>query len=157
MMDEVTKQADERSLSMGNELTKALIAKTMDNEKATEKNTKLLGEIGELIRKLPDPETEIRDLGKRLGNLWDFADTVKKETAGLKEAVQKLVARETIQPAAIEGLREALKQHVQLFEKPLEKSIHHTHFLGRPLKILGGMFLLIVTMLFFWFSTWQRA
>ncbi len=156
-MRSLNKQGDERSLPMGTELTKALIQKTIDNGKATEENTKLLVEIGELIRKLPDPGNGIRELGERLGNLWGFADTVKKDTNGWKAVVEKLVARETIPPAVIEGLREDMRQHAQLFEKPLEKRIHHTHLLGRPLQVLGGMILVIATMVFFWIRTWQRA
>lgn len=156
-MNEIIKQGEAEPLPMGTELTKALIQKTIDNGKATEENAKLLVEIGELIRKLPDPGTGIRELGERLGNLWGFADTVKNETNGLKEAVQELVTREAIPPAVIEGLREEMRQHAQLFEKPLEKRIHHTHLLGRPLQVLGGMILIFVTMVFFWIRTWQRA
>lgn len=156
-MNEIIKQGEAETHSLGNELTNALVQKTIDNGKATEENTKLLLEIGELIRELPHPDTGIWEIEERLNNLWGFADTVKKETNGLKEAVQKLVAREVIPPDVIEALREEMRRHAQLFEKPMEKRIHYTHFLGKPLLVLGVMFLLILGMLFFWNITWQKA
>jgi hypothetical protein len=156
-MNEVMKQGNDTSLQVGEELAKALVAKTIDNGTAIRENGELIREHGDLIRKIADQGGAGQAVDKRLesmeGNVYQLGLIISR----LKDVVQKLVEKDTIPVSVVTALRDDLVRHAQLFERPLKKTIHHTHFLGKPLMVLGGMGLVILALIIFWSRTWERA
>lgn len=49
----------------------------------------------------------------------------------------------------MKGLREDLVSNRALFEQPLKRSIHHTHYMGRPVWVIAGLLCVIVLMSYF--------
>jgi hypothetical protein len=54
-------------------------------------------------------------------------------------------------------LQQALDRHAGLFEKPLEKTVHYRHFLGKPLWVLLMMAAVLWLMAFGWMRTATNA
>lgn len=168
-MNEVKVQGSEKSLKEeatpqeGDELTKAMIAQIDKNEKAIRKNEVTIAEIKAEVGKLPDQavmQQILRDLEKMEKDQGDV-DKAFKEIAytfllNYKQDSKQAVAADKLTNALNEHSKE-MHEHKQLFERPLEKSVHYTHFLGKPLWALGGMMVIICTMAYFWNRTSVKA
>ena len=156
-MNETMKPGHEGHLQVGEELIKALVAKTIDNGSAIQESRELIRNVAESIRQLPDSRADVQTLDKRMDVLDEHVTGTGSTITEVKELVQRMTAQRIVGQEDIEGLRYQLKQHALIFQKPYHKDVHHTYFLGKPLLVLGGVALVFVTMLFFWNKTWLKA
>jgi hypothetical protein len=125
------------------EFQKAMIHKIVDIGIAV-KN------ISDQVRELHDqssPQPASEALGEKIDNY------TKTFSEGM-DIMAKLPERISVHA---EPLQKALEEHARLFEKPLEKSVHHRHFLAQPLLVLGGMIVVIIVLLFCWNNAWEKA
>lgn len=134
------------SASMGDELLRALIDKVVDIGTA-------IREIQEQIRKQPSPTAVVAGLDERIDALDKQLRTVEDGVAALTTQIGDPGSR---MMANMGILRDRLEQYVNFFEKPMQKEIHHRHFLGWPVLVLFGM---LVIMGLEWFgltASWNR-
>lgn len=108
------------------------------------KEVEKLGKGGEMLGKAMEA------FGKKVDG---FGELVKKS----EDAVISLRESKAIPVAHIEALRLDMSKHKALFEKPLQKDVHYRHFLGRPILVLGGLFLLMLGLIFLWDRARWRA
>lgn len=120
-------------------MIKVLISKVIELGTAVDKT-------GELIRQLPNQQEPLERWEQQLKTL--AANIVKME-AGMKGLDRQLVG--------MEALQEALYRHAQLFEKPLEKTVHYRHFLGKPAVVFLAMGLCIMVLGMLWVMGWNSA
>jgi hypothetical protein len=125
--------------TQGNEMIKALISKVIELGTAVK-------DTGELIRQLPNPQEPLERFNEQLGTL---AANILKMEASMKGMDRQLVG--------MGALQEALDRHAQLFEKPLEKTVHYRHFLGKPVVVFLAMGLCIVVLTTLWVMGWNGA
>ena len=170
-MNEVKAAGNENSLSSDVELVKALIGKTVDNGTA-------IGELGTVVRdrlneiseqlnvvrvlredlkKLPNPTEHVIALDFSIHTLKNVQDWMVKKLKELEAVLKERAGLETNLLKSHGELGAKIDEHAQLFEKPLQKSIHHTHFLGKPLIVLGVFVLIIGGLSIFWGKAWYKA
>jgi len=149
--------AAEIAVREGNEMVKALIAKVMDLGTAVK-------DTGELIRQLPNQQEALErwneQSDKLAGNIGKLETGVEEMTVAFYKQLQgfagqmKGIDRQLV---GMEALQQALDRHAQLFEKPLEKTVHYRHFLGKPLWVLLGAAVVVWLMGFGWMRTATNA
>jgi hypothetical protein len=149
-MTDIKQEMTETVMSEGNAMLKALINKVVD----------LAAEVrgaGELIRKLPDHKESIHGWDKQLEKLQERTGELDQCIKDMTKSFDQRVAEMRVQLGGVDSLRVALERHAELFEKPLEKTVHYRHFLGQPLYVLGGTWLLVCLLVYFWMRTGVRA
>jgi len=146
-MNENYVQRDAMSASMDNELLKVLIDKTVDNGTA-------IRETQEQIRKL-GPDAVATGLDQRLGFVEERVGAKVQEQIGelaaRVEVIGKQVGRLGAQLGEPSGwlldsmrsLTVSLEGCIDFFSKPMQKEVHHRHFLGWPVWVLSGMLIVI--------------
>lgn len=137
-------------MSEGNAMLKALINKVVDL------GAEVRGAV-EVIRQLPDHKESIQAWGKQLKKLEEHIGKLDQCSVDMTKSFDQRVAGMHVQLDGVESLRLALERHAELFEKPLEKTVHYRHFLGKPLYVLGGTWLLLCVLVYFWMRTGVRA
>jgi hypothetical protein len=149
--------AAEIAVMEGNAMIKALIAKVMDMGTAVK-------DTGELIRQLPNQQEalerwnqqsdklaeNIGKLEKCMEEMTEAFDTRLQGFAGQMKGIDR-------QLVGMEALQQALDRHAQLFEKPLEKTVHYRHFLGKPLWVLLVTAAVLWLVIYGWMRTATRA
>jgi hypothetical protein len=149
-MNEFKQDTTEDVVREGNEMLKALIAKVVDM------GTELRG-TGELIRQLPDQKDSFDRWNKQLDKLDEGIDMLNGCVKEMAKSFDQQVSGMDMRLVEVGSLRLELARHAQLFEKPLEKTVHYRHFIGKPLLALGGMFMALVVVVFFWIKAGWRA
>ena len=149
--------AAEIAVREGNEMVKALIAKVMDLGTAVK-------DTSELVRQLPNQQEALerwnQQSDKLAGNIGKLETCMQQMTAAFDKQLQgfagqiKGVDRQLV---GLEALQQALDRHAGLFEKPLEKTVHYRHFLGKPLWVLLAATVVIWLMAFGWMRTATRS
>lgn len=125
---------------------RALIDKAVENGTA-------IREINEQIRKLPSPTAAVAGLDERIAALEKQLGTVGEGVGALSAQIGDPASRMV---AYMGNLQDRLEQYVHFFEKPMQKEVHHRHFLGWPVLVLIGM-LVIVGLEWFGLSrSWNR-
>jgi hypothetical protein len=156
-MDTIQSGTIEQTSRENSESIKAVVNKVIDMGKSIRETDERLRQTEEQVKQLPDLQKN--------KEAWDqlvkkFDDNVEKQDANL-EALKVLIAGQVTEMnkrmSGVEALRLALVNHAQLFEKPLEKSVHYRHFLGKPLLVLLGMGMVLGAVVFFWIRTGVRA
>jgi hypothetical protein len=149
--------AAEIAIREGNVMITALIAKVMDMGTAVK-------DTGELIRQLPNQQDALErwnqqsdKLGENIGKLEtcirEMTEAFDKRLQGFAGQM-KGVDRQLV---GMEALQEALDRHAGLFEKPLVKTVHYRHFLGKPLWVLLAVAVGLWLMGFGWMRTATNA
>jgi hypothetical protein len=149
-MNEFKQDGAEAVVREGNEMLKALISKIVDM------GTELRG-TGELIRQLPDQKDSLDRWNKQLDKLDEGIGKLNGCVKEMTKSFDQQVTGMDVRLVMIEELQGDLKQHARLFDKPLEKTVHYRHFIGKPLLALGGMFMALVVVLFFWIKAGWKA
>jgi hypothetical protein len=111
----------------------------------------------ELVRKIPNPTAAVAALEQRVENL-EAQQT--KTIATIEKSARQLetISHRLLLPAAsIDQLGQQLRQHTQLFEKPLKKSVHYTHFIGRSILVCTILSLVILGLTFLSVHLWMRS
>jgi hypothetical protein len=149
--------AAEIAVREGNEMIKALIAKVMDMGTAVK-------DTSELIRQLPNQQEALErwneQSDKLAGNIGKLETGLEKMTVDFYKQLQgfadqmKGMDRQLV---GMEALQQALDRHARLFEKPLEKTVHYRHFLGKPLWVLLAAAAVVLLMGFGWMKTATKA
>jgi hypothetical protein len=149
-MNEFKQDSTETVVREGNEMLKALISKVVDM------GTELRG-TGELVRQLPDQKDSLDRWNKQLDKLDEGIGKLNGCVKEMTKSFDQQVTGMDMRLAEVGILRQELARHAQLFDKPLEKTVHYRHFIGKPLLALGGMFMALVVVLFFWIKAGWRA
>jgi hypothetical protein len=149
--------AAEIAVMEGNTMIKALIAKVMDMGTAVK-------DTGDLIRQLPNQQDALErwneQSDKLAGNIGMLETCIREMKGAFDKQLQgfagqmKGVDRQLV---GMEALQEALDRHAKLFEKPLEKTVHYRHFLGKPLWVLLAVAVLLGLMGYGWMKTATRS
>jgi hypothetical protein len=149
--------AAEIAVREGNEMVKALIGKVMDLGTAVK-------DTSELIRQLPNQQEALerwnQQSDKLAGNIGQLETCMHQITAAFDKQLQgfagqmKGVDRQLV---GMEALQEALDRHAGLFEKPLVKTVHYRHFLGKPLWVLLATAVVLGLMGYGWMKTSTRS
>ena len=149
--------AAEIAVREGNEMIKALIAKVMDMGTAVK-------DTSELIRQLPNQQEALErwneQSDKLAGNIGKLETGLEKMTVDFYKQLQgfadqmKGMDRQLV---GMEALQQALDRHARRFEKPLEKTVHYRHFLGKPLWVLLAAAAVVLLMGFCWMKTATKA
>ncbi|HWK03832.1 MAG TPA: hypothetical protein VNS58_09375 [Puia sp.] len=139
-------QKEENLTPMSGELLKALIDKTMENGKD-------IRQVSELVRKLPNPTPALENLEQRVEKIENCQDTENELILRHGEKVDDLSKKMSLPIDVIEQLRNAMTEHAALFKKPLKKSVHYTHFLGRSLWVIAGLVAIVIGLIFLWNNT----
>lgn len=145
--------AAEIAVREGNEMIKALISKVIDLGTAVK-------DTSELIRQLPNQQDALErwnqqsdklaeNIGKLETCMQQMTRAFDKQLQGFAEQI-KGVDRQLV---GMEALQQALDVHARLFEKPLVKTVHYRHFLGKPLWVLLGVAVVVCLMGFGWMRT----
>jgi hypothetical protein len=142
-MNEIKQGTTDTVLREGNELLKALISRVVDLGTDVK-------ESGELIRQLPDRKESLERGEKQLDKLEEAVQHLHACINEMTKSFDQQLTWMGVRHFEVELLRQELERHAKLFEKPLEKTVHYRHFLGKPLYALGGMFVLLMVVLFFW-------
>jgi hypothetical protein len=145
-MNEIKEGTTEALLREGNTMLKALISKVVDLGTAVKDNS-------ELIRQMPDRKETLERGEKQLDELTECVQLLFTGTSQMSKSCDQHLNAMDVRLSEVKMLREELKQHTQLFEKPLEKTIHHRHFLAKPLYTLVVMLLVLMVGAFFWIKT----
>lgn len=140
----------EKTSSRNEEFIKALIDKIVAH--GTD-----LKAIDELIRKLPDPSAALEAMDKRVGELADRVEKLETNIGKTAGELEKVSRQLTLPADSIGQLSHQLENHAQLFEKPLKKSVHYTHFIGRSLLVCTLLGLMILGLLLLWNRTQIKA
>jgi hypothetical protein len=158
-------QENEPSISIADELIKALIGKVAENGSAIRENTEHVKKLMEPVSRLPLYDKQLSMLRESIDHLG--GSTTKEMQAGLGRqeaatenlgaAITKLTETVTLPVDAIGDLREDLHRHEQLFEKPLQKTVHYKHFLGRSLLVFATLLLLVTVLTVCLIRAWGRA
>lgn len=69
---------------------------------------------------------------------------------GLEQAMGQLARQPAVCAAEMDDLRNELRQHAELFEKPQIKTVHHRHYLSWYIWIIIGFFVVSVGMGLLW-------
>jgi transcriptional regulator of heat shock response len=132
------------------EFTKALVDKMVGH--GTE-----LKNIGEQIRRLPNPIPTMEGIDQRTtelaNSLTQLAADIKKLEGSFAEIPQRLsgpIASVERLGQQLQQHTEQMAQHAQLFEKPLKKSVHYTHFMGKPVLVIAILILIIAAESMLW-------
>lgn len=149
--------AAEIAVREGNEMIKALIAKVMDLGTAVK-------DTGELIRQLPNQQEALERWNQQsdnlAGNIGKLETCIQAMTGAFDKQLQgfaQQIRGVDRQLVGMEALQQALDGHARLFEKPLEKTVHYRHFLGRPLWVLLAVSVVFGLMAFGWMRTATNA
>jgi hypothetical protein len=89
-------------------------------------------------------------MDQRLGELTGRLEKQDANFEKTGEELRKISQQLSLPAASIEQLRQQLEQHTQLFEKPLKKSIHYTHFLGRSMLVSAILIIIIMGLTILW-------
>jgi len=138
-------------------MVKALIAKVIDLGTAVK-------DTSELIRQLPN-QTEALERwngqsDKLEGNIGKLETCMQQMTEAFDRQLQgfaKQLNGVDRQLVGMEVLQQALDRHAQLFEKPLGKTVHYRHFLGKPLWVLLVTGVVLGLMGYGWMRTAARV
>ncbi|MDP4150798.1 MAG: hypothetical protein Q8943_15435 [Bacteroidota bacterium] len=130
-MSQVMNQGQEQSLLA--EQMGALIDQSVNIEKAVADSRKLIQDQGVSITGLDD----------RVGRMEAMNTQIASAVKSLDANINKIAGQRTLSPEGAGALQKALVQHASLFDKPLKKSVRHTHFLGWHWWFLGSMLLLV--------------
>jgi hypothetical protein len=149
MKEELQQEGEQPSL-LNDELLKTLAG-------STTANGKIIREVSEQIRKLPDPTVILKELGVRMGAEEKRSGELGSAVDGVKASLEKLTERLSMPTDAISRLRTDLDRHIQFFETPRKKEVLHTHFLGRALLTLIGSFLVIAALVVLLTLAYGRA
>jgi hypothetical protein len=149
-MNEIGKQGEGAFSQMGEEVLKALVGKVVDLGTAIRQNS-------EDIRKLSEQGTMLPEVDKRVGELGKHVEDLGKKVGEVAAGLMNINDRTAIPIGTIEELRAGLERHARLFERPLQKSVHYKHFLGKPFLVLAGMAVVVLSLAFFWNRAWERA
>lgn len=149
-MSEIMKQGEIASPQIEGEALKALIEKVVNNGKEIRQNS-------EDIRKLSEQGVVLQGLDKQVGTMGQYVDKLGKKFGEVAEGLRNVKEQTAFPVGVIDGLRMSLGQHARLFEKPLEKSVHVKYFLGRPILVLSGVIVVILSLVFLWNGAVERA
>jgi hypothetical protein len=143
-------QGSKRSTSLSEEFKDAMIEKIVNLGADIER-------ISEQIHKLPDPTAALGDFDKRVGELTQRLGQLGDNLGKVGDEFGKISQRLSLPVASIDRLSQQLTQHALLFEKPLKKSVHYTHFLGRSMLVGTVLFIMIVGLTILWNRTQIKA
>ncbi|HLZ86217.1 MAG TPA: hypothetical protein VKQ52_03205, partial [Puia sp.] len=144
-------QRDTTSVSGQDELLRVLIDKVVDNGTA-------IRETRAEIRRLPEPGAAMEGLDQRIGALEEKVGVIGTgmgERIGGLERQMEVVAKgvaglgaQVGEPtgwllSGMRNLQSSLEVYVDFFTKPMQKEVHHRHFLGRPM-LLGFVVLFVI-------------
>jgi hypothetical protein len=149
--------AAEIAVREGNEMIKALIAKVIDLGKAVK-------DASELIRQLPNQQEAMERWNQQSNQLAEdigkLEVCMKDMTAAFDKQLEKLawkISGVERNLGSIDMLQQALERHAGLFEKPLEKTVHYRHFLGKSAFVFLAMSLIIVLLMVLWIKAWNSS
>ena len=149
--------AAEIAVREGNEMIKALINKVLDLGTAVK-------DTSELIRQLPNQQEALErwneQSDKLAENIGKLETCMQAMTGAFDKQLQVFAGQVRgmdRQLVGMEALQQALDRHAQLFEKPLEKTVHYRHFLGKPLWVLIATAVVLGLVAYGWMRTATRA
>jgi hypothetical protein len=149
--------AAEIAVMEGNVMIKALIARVVDLGTAVK-------DTGELVRQLPNQQDALerwnQQSDKLAGNIVKLETCMQQMTEAFDQQLQAFAGQMKgvdKQLVGMEALQQALDGHARLFEKPLVKTVHYRHFLGKPLWVLLAVAVVVLLMGFGWIETATNA
>jgi len=121
-------------------------------------------DTGELIRQLPNQQDALerwnQQSDKLAENIGKLETCVREMTGAFDKRLQEFAGQMKgvdRQLVGMEALQTALDRHAGLFEKPLVKTVHYRHFLGKPLWVLLAVAVVVWLMGFGWMRTATNA
>jgi len=108
------------------------------------------------------------DIGNQMIEVQDYLKRImvlQKPTEKLVEGVEKMNAvaesgEGILQELAqwrneMNELKAQMAKHIQYFEQPAQKEIHHKHFVGKPLEVIVCLVIIIGVLAAFLVRAWQ--
>jgi hypothetical protein len=128
-------------------MVKALIQQSVNNEAAIRESIQLTHAHGTKIGVLEESTAAVRsEIGE-----------IKGKVATIDNSVRQVAQQKFLSPDQAASLHAALRNHAELFNKPLEKSVRHTHFLGWSIWILVTFFVVIVILGICLYHSWDTG
>ncbi|HVU59092.1 MAG TPA: hypothetical protein VHD83_28715 [Puia sp.] len=148
-MNELFGQTNEGP-SMEGEILKALVGKVVELAAAVKENA-------ELTKKLVENVEELRDVKERMAGQEKRVEELIRKEAEVTEAIQQAAEKMNLPVEKVEQLQGTLDQQIKSFERPLDKTVRHHHFIGKAFWILLGMVWISsgVAAMMIW--QWRRA
>jgi hypothetical protein len=155
-MNELKGEGNEKPQNEEVEVIRALIGKTVDIGKGIQENQAGIAGLSngvsvlrEVIGQIPDPTGNLQIILNRLVSIENVLQALNRNFGDVATVYLEDAGRESGRAAAGEALVAELKEHRAFFEKPHRKEVHYTHFLSKPLLVLGGVCLLVGSLGFF--------
>ncbi|HEX9509376.1 MAG TPA: hypothetical protein VF939_02760 [Puia sp.] len=142
-MSQEQMQGLERTSPMSGEFTKALVEKMVGHGAD-------LRDVSEQIRKLPNPTPTLEGLDRHVGEMVNRMDLLGENFAKIGNELGRISKGLALPVDSIGKLEDQLKQHALLFERPLKKSVHYTHFMGQSLLVGAILVIIIIGLTILW-------
>jgi hypothetical protein len=124
------------------QLLKALSDKVLSMEKAVKENTVQLHLMEECVKTVGSIPERIEAVEQRLKASGEETSRTGERAEVLELSVRKSMDSSKRLDGAILSLEDRLGQHAALFEKPLQKTVHYRHFIGKPVFVIVVLCLL---------------
>jgi len=129
---------------------KALVGKVVDLGTSMKENL-------DQTRKVTEHLEMVKGINERMtGQEQRVEELIRKECEVIDE-IRKVAEKIDLPSEKIEALQQDLKDHRQLFEKPLDKTVHYRHYVGRVVWVLLGMAIVTVSAVSVAIRQWGRA
>ena len=124
------------------QLLRTLSDKVLNTETAVRENTaqvEVMANSVEVVRGMPD---KVKAVEQRVAATGEAVSKMRERVDALEASVRQSMDEWKRMEGAIYTLGTGLRQHAELFEKPLHKSVHYRHSMDGPLLAIAGMFVL---------------
>src|SRR5580704_17716439 len=127
-MTEKMKTTEGADYSVTDEILKGLTAKVTEMGSVVKETAAQEKKMSEQMSVLPLYGQQMEVMGGSVRKLQERFEKMKQSVDQLSGEVGALPDKVVAPMSAIAGLRSALSNHAQLFEKPLRKDVHYRHF-----------------------------
>jgi hypothetical protein len=156
-MTEKMKTTEGADYSVTDEILKGLTAKVTEMGSVVKETTAQTKRMSEQMSDLPLYGQQMEVMGDSLRKLEEGFEKMKQTVGQLSGDIGALPDKVVAPMSAIAGLRSALSNHSQLFEKPLRKDVHYRHFVGWPVTVIFIMGIVMMVLVVGWWNAGDRA
>jgi hypothetical protein len=156
MIDKM-KTTEESDYSVTDEILKGLTAKVTEMGSTVKETTAQAKKMSDQMSGLPLFGQQMEVMGDSLRKLQEGFEKMKQAVGQMGEEIGSLPDKVVAPMDSIAGLRSALSNHTQLFEKPLRKEVHYRHFVGWPIKVILGMCVIVMVSVAGWWNAGERV
>lgn len=131
------------------EVLQALIGKVIDLGARMHDNTVQLKKMADRLDVQNAANDNATEQGRKMEQLIKTNESIDAE-------VKKISQNLDLPTQMIDSLKQQLQEHQKLFERPLQKTVHHRHFLGWPIIVIACLFIITCASVTFGISQYRR-